>query len=230
MATTLSARTGGRGSQASCPRLLRIRGVKWQRQGFQLYWRLKSRPRLPGRPPLDLELRTLIRRMARENPTWGRRRIQAELRFLGYEVAELTVAKYMRHPSPRPSSTWQAFLEVHTLTIEWSGAFGSAARMRFVTGTTAGPSILGHRRSPPSRQPRRNRSAQHYASHDTDRRLVGPRSVGHDPPYVFSNITFPRVAAAHALRRLGGARLALTTPGQSSEGSTSERTVCAAWG
>jgi putative transposase len=48
---------------------------------------------LVGRPPLDLELRTLIRRMARENPTWGRRRIQAELRFLGYEVAGLTVAK-----------------------------------------------------------------------------------------------------------------------------------------
>jgi len=34
--------------------------------------------------------------MAREDPTWGRRRIQAELRFLGYEVSELTVAKYMR--------------------------------------------------------------------------------------------------------------------------------------
>jgi putative transposase len=51
--------------------------------------------------------------MARENPTWGRRRIQAELRFLGYEVAELTVAKYMRRPSPRPSSTWRTFLEEH---------------------------------------------------------------------------------------------------------------------
>ena len=51
--------------------------------------------------------------MARENPTWGRRRIQAELRFLGYEVAELTVAKYMRRPSPRPSSTWRTFLEAH---------------------------------------------------------------------------------------------------------------------
>src|SRR4030095_16021480 len=83
------------------------------RQGFQLYWRWKSRRRSVGRRPLDLELRMLIRRMARENPTWGRRRIQAELRFLGYEVAELTVAKYMRRPSPRPSSTWRAFLEAH---------------------------------------------------------------------------------------------------------------------
>ena len=70
--------------------------LAWHRRAFQLYRRWKSRGRSAGRPPLDLELRTLIRRMARENPTWGRRRIQAELRFLGYEVAELTVTKYMR--------------------------------------------------------------------------------------------------------------------------------------
>src|SRR5262245_43392855 len=56
--------------------------LAWHRQGFQLYWRWKSRRRSVGRPPLDLGLRTLIRRMAREDPTWGRRRIQAELRFL----------------------------------------------------------------------------------------------------------------------------------------------------
>src|SRR5262245_38631995 len=61
--------------------------LAWHRQGFQLYWRWKSRPRSPRRPPIDLELRTLIRRMARDNPTWGRRRIQAELHFLGYHVA-----------------------------------------------------------------------------------------------------------------------------------------------
>jgi putative transposase len=84
-------------------------GLAWHRQGFQLYWRWKSRRRAAGRPPLDLALRTLIRRRARENPTWGRRRIQAEPRFLGYEVAGLTVAKYMRRPSPRPSSTWRTF-------------------------------------------------------------------------------------------------------------------------
>jgi len=87
--------------------------LAWHRQGFQLYWRWTSRSRAAGRPPIDLEIRTLIRRMARENPTWGRRRIQAELGFLGYEVAGLTVAKYMRRPSPRPSSTWRTFLEAH---------------------------------------------------------------------------------------------------------------------
>jgi hypothetical protein len=91
--------------------------LAWHRRGFLLYWRWKSRRRSMGRPPLDLELRTLIRRMARENPTWGRRRIQAELRFLGYAVAGLTVAKYMRRPSPRPTSTWRTFLDAHIRDI-----------------------------------------------------------------------------------------------------------------
>jgi putative transposase len=54
--------------------------LAWHRQGFQLNWHWKSRRRSVGRPPLDLELRTLIRRMARENPTWGRRRIRPDLR------------------------------------------------------------------------------------------------------------------------------------------------------
>jgi putative transposase len=82
-----------------------------------------SRPRLSrgdrvlSRPRLDPELRQLIRRMARENPTWGRRRIRAELALLGYEVAELTVAKYMHRTSPRPSPTWRAFLTAHARDI-----------------------------------------------------------------------------------------------------------------
>src|SRR5262249_4758706 len=33
------------------------------------------------------------------------------------KVAELTVAKYMRRPSPRPSATWRAFLEAHIRDI-----------------------------------------------------------------------------------------------------------------
>jgi hypothetical protein len=36
-----------------------------------------------------------MRLMSRENLTWGRRRIRSELHLLGFNVGELTVAKYM---------------------------------------------------------------------------------------------------------------------------------------
>src|SRR5258708_12153357 len=41
--------------------------LRWHRAGFRFYWRWKSRP-LGGRPPIDIELRVLIRRMSLENP------------------------------------------------------------------------------------------------------------------------------------------------------------------
>ena len=91
--------------------------LAWHRRGFQLYWRWRSRAPSVGRPRLDPELRHLIRRMARENPTWGRRRIRAELALLGYAVAELTIAKYMHRTSPRPSPTWRMFLATHARDI-----------------------------------------------------------------------------------------------------------------
>jgi transposase InsO family protein len=91
--------------------------LAWHRQGFQLYWRWRSTANRVGRPKLDAEIRHLIHRMARDNPTWGRRRIRAELALLGYDVAELTVAKYMHRASPRPSPTWRVFLTTHARDI-----------------------------------------------------------------------------------------------------------------
>src|SRR5262249_47023470 len=87
--------------------------IAWRRQGFQLYWRWRSTTNRVGRPQIDPAIRQLIHRMARENPTWGRRRIQAELALLGYHVAELTVAKYMHRASSRPSPSWRVFLAAH---------------------------------------------------------------------------------------------------------------------
>ena len=52
--------------------------IKWHRQGFRLYWRWKSRKR-PGRPMVDREVQVLIRRMSRENPTWGAPRLLLSL-------------------------------------------------------------------------------------------------------------------------------------------------------
>ena len=50
--------------------------IGWQRAGFRLFWRWKSRRRL-GRPEKDQELIQLIRRMWSTNPTWGSPRIRA---------------------------------------------------------------------------------------------------------------------------------------------------------
>ena len=68
--------------------------IGWHRKGFKLYWTSESRNR-GGRPPIDAEIRTLIRRIASENPTWGAPRIHGELLKLGFEVAQATVSRYM---------------------------------------------------------------------------------------------------------------------------------------
>ncbi len=86
--------------------------VGWHRRGFKLFWRWKSRR--GGRPRIPREVIDLIHRMARENPTWGAPRIQSELRLLGYELADSTVARYMpRRPRGPSSQTWRTFLRNH---------------------------------------------------------------------------------------------------------------------
>lgn len=90
--------------------------IHWHREGFKLYWRWKSRKKL-GRPETDAGIRALIRRMARENPTWGAPRIQSELALLGLTVAESTVAKYLGRALKPPSQTWRTFLENHVPDI-----------------------------------------------------------------------------------------------------------------
>jgi putative transposase len=87
--------------------------IKWHRQGFRMYWRWKSRGSNVGRPKLDKEIRDLIHRISDENPLWGVPRIQSELRLLGYEIAESTVAKYRVRNRKPPSQTWKTFLENH---------------------------------------------------------------------------------------------------------------------
>ena len=91
--------------------------IRWHRMGFNLYWRWKSRAGKPGRPPIEREICDLIRRMSRENPTWGAPRILSELLLLGHDVAEGTVAKYMVRPQKPPSQTWRTFLDNHVPDI-----------------------------------------------------------------------------------------------------------------
>ena len=75
--------------------------VRWHRAGFRRYWRWKSLRR-GGRPPVETELRALIRWMSIENPLWGAPRIHGELLKLGFEVAQSRVANGMDRPCSRP--------------------------------------------------------------------------------------------------------------------------------
>src|ERR1700740_331899 len=90
--------------------------VRWHRAGFRRYWRWKSRP-LGGRPQIATELRALIRRMSMENPLWGAPRSHGELRKLGFEVAQSSVAKYMVKRRGPPSQGWRTFLHNHAPDI-----------------------------------------------------------------------------------------------------------------
>ena len=92
--------------------------IRWHRLGWRIFWRIKSRA---GRPPIPVELRSLIRRMAAENPLWGQEKIANELLVkLGIRVSPRTVAKYMpKRPEggPRGDQRWSTFLRNHAKAI-----------------------------------------------------------------------------------------------------------------
>ncbi|HET6175363.1 MAG TPA: hypothetical protein VFE61_00425, partial [Candidatus Sulfotelmatobacter sp.] len=67
--------------------------IAWHRSSFRLFWAWKIRRGQPERPTLPREVRDLIRRMCRENPTWGAPRIHGELLKLGINVGESSVSK-----------------------------------------------------------------------------------------------------------------------------------------
>jgi hypothetical protein len=90
--------------------------VGWHRAGFRRYWRWKSRRR-GERPPVETELRALIRRMSIENPLWGAPRIHGEVLKLRFEVAQSSVAKYIVKRRVPPSQGWRTFLRNHALDI-----------------------------------------------------------------------------------------------------------------
>jgi hypothetical protein len=64
--------------------------LRWHRQLIAHKWTFAQRGR-PGRPSTAPTVKQLILRLARENSTWGHRRIQGELARLGYPIAPSTV-------------------------------------------------------------------------------------------------------------------------------------------
>ena len=87
--------------------------ARWHRDRFRRSWARTSQRRQPGRPRVDAEIRRLIRRMAQDG--WRAPRIHAELKKLGFSLAEKTVSRYLpRCPTdPDRVKQWVAFLRNH---------------------------------------------------------------------------------------------------------------------
>jgi putative transposase len=86
--------------------------LRWHRRLVADHW---TYPHRPGRPSTIAENRATIIRLARENPTWGYRRIHGELARLGITIAASTVWAILKtvgiNPAPdRTSESWTTFL------------------------------------------------------------------------------------------------------------------------
>jgi putative transposase len=94
--------------------------LRWHAQLVARGWTYPRRQ--PGRPPMAQPVRALVLRMARENLSWGYRRIQGELIGLGHPIAASTVWKILKaagiDPAPhRSGPNWRQFLTAQAHAI-----------------------------------------------------------------------------------------------------------------
>jgi transposase len=89
--------------------------VRWHRGIVRRRWARLSRRGRSGRPPVRRNVRSVVLRLARENESWGYRRIHGELAGLGITVAPSTVWRILKDasisPAPRRDGPgWAEFL------------------------------------------------------------------------------------------------------------------------
>ena len=135
--------------------------LRWHRDLVRRRW---TYPHRRGRPSTSPEVRALVLRLARENPSWGYRRIHGELCRLGTRIGASTVwailhragvdpARRVRRspggsssaPRPRASWRWTCFT-VDTVFLQRLYVLfvlEVASRRVHVLGVTAQPRVSG---------------------------------------------------------------------------------------
>jgi transposase len=89
--------------------------LRWERDIVRRRWARRSRRGRSGRPATHRKVRSVVLRLARENESWGYRRIHGELVGLGITVAPSTVWQILKDagisPAPRRDGpSWAEFL------------------------------------------------------------------------------------------------------------------------
>ena len=94
--------------------------LRWHRMLVAKKWDYTNRRKQkPGRPPIAAEVRQLVLRMARENPTWGYDRITGALHNLGHDVSDQTVGNILKEHGLEPAgqrqrqTAWGTFIKAH---------------------------------------------------------------------------------------------------------------------
>jgi transposase InsO family protein len=130
----------------------------WHRRLITRRWTYPCRR--PGRPSTRADIREVVLRLARENPTWGYARISGELAGVGVRVPPSTVRDILKRaglgPAPRRNGpTWAQFLKTqaegiwacdlfHVDTVLYKRIYvlffiEHATRVMHIAGATASP-------------------------------------------------------------------------------------------
>jgi transposase len=96
--------------------------LRWHRDIVRRRWAARSARGRTGRPATRRNIKALVRRLARENPGWGYRRIHGEMAGLGVKLAPSTVWEILRTSGLQPGRrlngpTWSQFLRSQADTI-----------------------------------------------------------------------------------------------------------------
>jgi putative transposase len=96
--------------------------LRWHRQLVARKWTYPRTGPRPGRPPTTAAIKALVVRLAKENQTWGYRRVHGELTGLGVTVCPSTVWNILKaagiDPSPRREGpSWREFCTAQATTM-----------------------------------------------------------------------------------------------------------------
>ncbi len=96
--------------------------VRWHRDIIRRCWAARSKRGRTGRPATRRNIKALVLRLARENPSWGYRRIHGELADLGVKIAASTAWEILTKagidPAPqRTGLAWSQFLRSQAAAI-----------------------------------------------------------------------------------------------------------------